>query len=493
MAKGLFESINNSLDNLIKSSTPVEKKEVKAPKKINESVALVEKAVPEEDRYVSDTIKNIVNKRRNRANAKLTPSEQRLADKYGITSEKGRFGNRTKVGQRELNYAPSYKGAEDINYADMARKGIEREKKNKDLGIYTIDRANRFGIPDGSREVKGFNTLTQSRDKHNRDLSKDYRDVAQYSRFKKDAEKDLKNVDADFDKKKAGYIDDISRAAKALANIDYERETARANKQGWVDTFKNSQREIINKHRKNKNESISALRRRRSLVEKAVPEEDRYENDLIKSIINKRSNRSNAKLTSSEQEVANKYGITTGRYHSGIKTRVGNRNIRYVPNGKGYDDINYVDMARKGTDRMSKAYETGINVVNRFSGNGLGGSREEKKSDDLNTRNALVQSRNRLNRVMQNDYSEVASKAGEKKYYKNVLDNVDNEFDKRSDYYIAKINNLTRELADVEKGREEKRTYNKNVINNITNSQKAIIDKHRKNKNESLKKNRKKK
>lgn len=220
------------------------------------------------------------------------------------------------------------------------------------------------------------------------------------------------------------------------------------------------------------------------LVEKKVPDEDRYENNLIRSIINKRSNRANAKLEPAEQAVADKYGIKTGRYHSGVKTRVGRRNIHYAPSGEGYDDINFVDMARKGPERYTKAYETGIDVVDRRFG--LSGSREGKKNDPY-TKNALVQSRDRLNNEMKQDYNEVSDKAYTKKYYKNVLDNVDNEFDKKRDDYIAKINALTRELADVEKNREEKRTYNKNVINNITNDQKEIINKHRKNKQESFK------
>lgn len=515
MAKGLYESINNSLDNLVRSITPTEKKKVTGTKNINESVSLVEKKVPDEDVKDNEIIKNIINKREKRVNAKLTPEEKEVYDKYGLETQTGEYDwdrGGTRVGDRVIRSTDTYrtqkgKKKQDVNFVDMARKAPERRERIRGTGF---DRAIRGlegsredklekGAPDGSY---GQNNLTKERRLRRSSLKRPYWSVEDHLDKKKDAEKRLASTDSDFDKYANLYKAEIEQARRKLADNDKRREQAKKDRQDDIDYEKGKIDQIINQFRrkKDKNESASRKRqrrivesvaKRRRLIEKAVPEEDRYENDLIKSIINKRANRSNAKLEPAEQAVANKYGITTDRFNSGVKTRVGRRNIPYAYSGKGYDDINYVDMARKGPERINKAHETGIDVVDRrFSG--IEGSREGKKNEPY-SRNALRQSRDRLNRVMQRDYKEVSDRANTKKYYKGVLDNVDKEFDKRRDDYLAKINSLTKEIADNDKYREEKRAYNKKVIDNITNDQKAIIDKHRKNKNESFKKNRKRK
>ena len=463
----------------------------------------------------NEIIKNIINKREKRVNAKLTPEEKEVYDKYGLETQTGEYDwdrGGTRVGDRVIRSTDTYrtqkgKKKQDVNFVDMARKAPERRERIRGTGF---DRAIRGlegsredklekGAPDGSY---GQNNLTKERRLRRSSLKRPYWSVEDHLDKKKDAEKRLASTDSDFDKYANLYKAEIEQARRKLADNDKRREQAKKDRQDDIDYEKGKIDQIINQFRrkKDKNESASRKRqrrivesvaKRRRLIEKAVPEEDRYENDLIKSIINKRANRSNAKLEPAEQAVANKYGITTDRFNSGVKTRVGRRNIPYAYSGKGYDDINYVDMARKGPERINKAHETGIDVVDRrFSG--IEGSREGKKNEPY-SRNALRQSRDRLNRVMQRDYKEVSDRANTKKYYKGVLDNVDKEFDKRRDDYLAKINSLTKEIADNDKYREEKRAYNKKVIDNITNDQKAIIDKHRKNKNESFKKNRKRK
>ena len=191
------------------------------------------------------------------------------------------------------------------------------------------------------------------------------------------------------------------------------------------------------------------------LMEKAVPEEDRYENDLIKSIINKRSDRVNAKLDPAEQAVANKYDIKSSKnpYGYGTETTVGRRTVRRAPSGKGYDDINFVDMARKAPERRKKAEETGISTVENPYGR-VGGSREVKKNsqrrhDNRNyENNALTQSRDKLNRDMQQDYNSVAYASRLKKGYQKNLDNLDAKYNQRRDDYLTKINALTKAIAD---------------------------------------------
>lgn len=525
MAKGLYESINNSLDNLVRSITPTEKKKVTGTKNINESASLVEKKVPDEDKYENDLIKSIIRKRKDRTNAKLTPEEQKVYDKYGLESfpEKSqerywdsfrkryaygpeRADNVTKVGRRKISAKDTWAngandGKKNVNFVDMARKGPERHKRYEETGI--SGNYSGYGLG-GSRENKysySDNATQQLRYQLNTNAKSDYNAMRRAISKRNENEREMDYYDKRYDEEKNFILKKgLEELNKEISDAGGRRDRGKSYYKKNYDDSVAKINAIKDKHRKNKNESASRKRqrrivesvaKRRQLIEKAVPEEDRYENDLIKSIINKRADRVNAKLEPAEQAVANKYGITTDRFNSGVKTTVGRRNIPRAYRGKGYDDINYVDMARKGPERATKSYETGIDVVDRrFSG--INGSREGKKNEPY-SKNALLQSRDRLNREMQSDYREVSDRARTKKYYKGVLDNVDNEFDKKRDDYIAKINNLTRELANVEKNREEKRAYNKKVIDNITNSQKEIINKHRKNKNESLKKNCKRK
>lgn len=243
------------------------------------------------------------------------------------------------------------------------------------------------------------------------------------------------------------------------------------------------------------------------LVEKAVPEEDRYENDLIKSIIRKRKDRTNAKLTPEEQEVFNKYNLSIypdkkqdrywdnyrHRYVNGMittdnKTKVGRRFISakdtWAYGAKdGKNDVNYVDMARKAPERINRETETGIK--GNYSQWGLGGSREE-----INHwyPNATQQLRNKINRDAQKDHRDLSTSIYYRNHHKDAMDTIDKRFDDEKNRILKRnLERVTKEIADNENGRNRNKEYSQTRYNDATAEINKILDKHRKNKQESFK------
>lgn len=105
---------------------------------------LNEATISDEDKHDSALIRNMIAKLEKRSNARFTPEEQAILDKYGIT--RNNWAKSLNVGDRELN--PSYDGSQrkvytgyddwkghyvrngdpsKINYADRARKLKDRQ------------------------------------------------------------------------------------------------------------------------------------------------------------------------------------------------------------------------------------------------------------------------------------------------------------------------------------------------------------------------------
>lgn len=246
---------------------------------------------------------------------------------------------------------------------------------------------------------------------------------------------------------------------------------------------------------RNKNESL--------LMEKAVPEEDKYENDLIKSIIRKRRDRANAKLTPEEQEVFNKYNLsiypdkTRDRYWDRYrhkyeygpittdnKTKVGRRFISSkdtwgVGAKDGKHDVNYVDMARKAPERINRETETGIK--GNYSQWGLGGSRERYTD-------ATQQLRNKINRDAEKDYRAVSTSLRNRNYYKKSIDSTNKYFDDEKNRILKRnLERVTKEIADNESRRSKDKEYSQTKYDDATSEINNILNKHRKNKQESFK------
>lgn len=239
------------------------------------------------------------------------------------------------------------------------------------------------------------------------------------------------------------------------------------------------------------------------LVEKAVPEEDRYENDLIKSIIRKRRDRANAKLTPEEQEVFNKYNLqiypdkTRDRYWDRYrhkyeygpittdnKTKVGRRFISSkdtwgVGAKDGKHDVNYVDMARKAPERINRETETGIE--GNYNQWGLGGSRERYTD-------ATQQLRNKINRDAEKDYRAVSTSLRNRNYYKKSIDSTNKYFDDEKNRILKRnLERVTKEIADNESRRSKDKEYSQTKYDDATSEINNILNKHRKNKQESFK------
>ena len=116
-----------------------------ATSKLNEHLSRLNEAeMSDEDKHDSALIRSMIAKLEKRSNARFTPEEQAVLDKYGITRDN--WAKRLGVGDRELN--PSYDGSQrkvynghndwkghyvrngdpsKINYADRARKLKDRQ------------------------------------------------------------------------------------------------------------------------------------------------------------------------------------------------------------------------------------------------------------------------------------------------------------------------------------------------------------------------------
>lgn len=138
-----FKSINESFDRKFSTLEESFNYDDTCVKRLEE--ALNEAEISDEDKHDSDLIRSMIGKMRNRANAKFSPEEIAIMDKYGIKRDNN---TRTlEVDGRDLNrrvddhnHTSWYKSGsynngneKSINYADRARK----LPKRKDTQIYT--------------------------------------------------------------------------------------------------------------------------------------------------------------------------------------------------------------------------------------------------------------------------------------------------------------------------------------------------------------------
>ena len=91
---------------------------------------LDEKEMSDEDKRDTELIKSVYNKIQKRSNARLTPEEQAVLDKYGIN--RGRWnltvgsGNDAYLDRNNLitKKGSTYVGNDKVNFADRARKSV---------------------------------------------------------------------------------------------------------------------------------------------------------------------------------------------------------------------------------------------------------------------------------------------------------------------------------------------------------------------------------
>lgn len=85
-----------------------------------------------EDKHDSDLLRSVMNKLHKRSNARLTPEEENVIDKYGLARDYNRL--RLSNGT-PLDSTSSWKDVnsyDNINFADKARKKVQRYEKNLD-------------------------------------------------------------------------------------------------------------------------------------------------------------------------------------------------------------------------------------------------------------------------------------------------------------------------------------------------------------------------
>lgn len=146
-----FKRINESFDKLYRPldeeysfNESVESKLSEALNKLNED------KISPEDQHDSDLIRSMLAKMRGRANAKFSPEELAIMDKYGITrnnntrnlSVAGRDLSRRVDTKHPMYYSSrSYSNADagKINYADRARKLPQRAQNQVFTEPWTVD------------------------------------------------------------------------------------------------------------------------------------------------------------------------------------------------------------------------------------------------------------------------------------------------------------------------------------------------------------------
>lgn len=278
-------------------------------KRIKECLSRLNEAeMSPEDKADSKILWDIYNKTQNRKNAKLTPEENAVLDKYGlvrnsdwqtISKKGGQYSYGPEVTNRDItrkfswnnpDFRRSYKSSTDvqskINLADRARKmdvrgagGYEHSlnyDNNWDFtddGDWSDDPEHLDYIDPKTGEVAGlkstknnpryndytdyYNTIAgKERAKLNHEMTKNVQNMKQSLRDRKYYQRELDNNDAEYDSYKAKiqqeYDDATARYNQRLASNEEQRRYSAKNARAGLD---NTNAEI-NKLLKRKDESM---------------------------------------------------------------------------------------------------------------------------------------------------------------------------------------------------------------------------------------------
>lgn len=278
-------------------------------KKIRECLSTLNEAeMSDEDKADSKVLWDIYNKTQNRKNAKLTPEENAVLDKYGlvrnsdwqtISKKGGKYSYGPEVTNRDItrkfswnnpDFRRSYKSSTDvqskINLADRARKmdvrgagGYEHSlnyDNNWDFtddGDWKHDPEHLDYIDPKTGEVAGlkstknkskyddytdyYNTIAgKERAKLNHEMTKNVQNMKQSLWDRKYYQRELDNNDAEYDSYKAKiqqeYDDATARYNQRLASNEEQRRYSAENARAGLD---NTNAEI-NKLLKRKDESL---------------------------------------------------------------------------------------------------------------------------------------------------------------------------------------------------------------------------------------------
>lgn len=304
---------------------------------------LNEKGMSDEDRKDSNMLrtiyKKIDGKKLNPKN--LSDEEQQVLSKYGIDAW-GYKGD-TKMVTPKRNDVVQYSDQpnrynskfDKINFADRARKVDSREYARNING-----RNGYFGN-------KSFDELEREADAQN--MHKNVGSMRYALNDRNVARDKLNNLDDTFSQHAASYKKQHDDAIKK-ADDDLNATILYNNKN--IDYNNRNISNLLDKHK--------LKRTIESLIEAEISDEDRHDNELLKSIYYKTQNRSNAKLTPEEQNILNKYDLyrtdTKNIVTKNHKPVISNSDFDYnYRNGRrvraDLDKINFADRARKIDDR----------------------------------------------------------------------------------------------------------------------------------------------
>lgn len=325
MAKGLYESLSRSLDNLIKTA-------------VTESVLNEKKQeISDEDKRDNELIRSAIRKRNNRTNAKLTKEEKDALERngYEVSDKLFRTANGYIDADRMYRLKPQNRYAQhnqnsdntrifddekydyktgkfikypaNVNLADMGRKQKERAK-NSDYGKYVV----KHGSGDWSYAYEDDNLIggTNRGAKKNKEKkyyrrepeftnTKDYpdgqnpgnrlvreRQAAQNSikgrdaitKYKADKERlsaMRKETDYDkYEKERQKYINEIERLKKLLSGIDARIEDDENRVSSDIKRVKDRMKDTLEQRRaefnarKTKSESLNRVHRKRVVESK---------------------------------------------------------------------------------------------------------------------------------------------------------------------------------------------------------------------------------
>lgn len=200
--------------------------EAKEEKSINTLIEELIEAISPEDQRDSDILRDIITKSHNRINAKLTPEEKKIMDKYGLRRDNS--GN-IYVGDSiyrdsKLDKGFSRSELKKVNLADRARKALPRIEKNlyrdeegKDISYAATERRRRDAEEEVmSSKVDRMKNALRDRNYHSKELS----DVdKKYDKRIADLEKQIAKAEEDREWHRKYHADNQSNAQERIDKL----------------------------------------------------------------------------------------------------------------------------------------------------------------------------------------------------------------------------------------------------------------------------------
>ena len=200
--------------------------EAKEEKSINTLIEELIEAISPEDQRDSDILRDIITKSHNRINAKLTPEEKKIMDKYGLRRDNS--GN-IYVGDSiyrdsKLDKGFSRSELKKVNLADRARKALPRIEKNlyrdeegKDISYAATERHRRDAEEEVmSSKVDRMKNALRDRNYHSKELS----DVdKKYDKRIADLEKQIAKAEEDREWHRKYHADNQSNAQERIDKL----------------------------------------------------------------------------------------------------------------------------------------------------------------------------------------------------------------------------------------------------------------------------------